>query len=99
MRNRSLLFTLAISTIVVACGLALSAASITSAQRVTGDSFEMPVRVQPQNWPDFPVDWRMRELERRVRVDVILYQGPFGQSVGLPERCIPAVAVTVHRAR
>ena len=96
MRNRPLLFALAISTIVVGGGFVLSTAPTRAAQHVTTESSAtspVPAHILPHVRPDPFADHAMRHLERHARVDMILYRGKFGQPV--QGHRLDAVAVAV----
>ena len=95
MRNRPLCFTLAISTIIVGGGFVRSGASARAAQGEAVDSLAKPAPVVAQHQLEPTVGWRMIDLERRARIDMILYQGQFGQPNPVPGHRLDAVALTV----
>jgi hypothetical protein len=98
MLNR-LLSALAISTVAVGCCFAFTEASVPAVQDEPAPApavFE-PVKVAPQRWSEPSLDRRMQMLERRVRFDMILYTGRFGQHEWPPRQPL-AVALTVGAA-
>ena len=95
---KRLLSGLAIWTLIVGFGFAFSATSVPVAQGVTTPAVS-PVPDAPPMSPQLPpepsLDRRMRALEHRVRVDMILYTGPFGQGEWAGTRQLDAVALTL----
>ena len=80
---KRLLTGLALWTLIVGCVLALSETSVpasqadVSTQAVSTVSDTLPAAPEIQSAP--PLDQQMMAFERHARVDMILYEGRFGQ--------------------
>jgi hypothetical protein len=79
---KRLLSALAIPIVTVGTSLAWGKPSDAAPQSVSALSLSAPTERRP-GWlrtrPESAVDWQMLSLERRARVDMLLYPGQFGQ--------------------